>query len=86
MEKKKIEAFKTLFGFDFTDFDSMYEISSMTSLFKTLEEAREVKKAYEILKEEFGWEVDFSIYKYYNGLYSIESPDTIVGDLEKIEQ
>ena len=85
MEMEAMEAIKTLFGFDFTDFDSMYEISSMTSLFKTLEEAREVKKAYEILKEEFGWEVDFSIYKYYNDLYSIESPDTLTGDFEKIE-
>ena len=27
MEKEKIEAFKTLFGFDLTDFDSMYENS-----------------------------------------------------------
>ena len=29
MEKEKIEAFKTLFGFDITDFDSMYENSRM---------------------------------------------------------
>ena len=46
MEKEKIEAFKTLFGFDITDFDSMYENSCM-GILHSLENARKVKKAYE---------------------------------------
>ncbi len=85
MKKEKIEAFKTLFGFDITDFDSIYRNSLMVCLFKTLEEAREVKKAYEALKEDFGWKKEVSIYKYYERAYSVESPDDIVGDYEKIE-
>ena len=84
MEMEKIEAFKTLFGFDITDFDSMCTNSCMSSLF-SLEDARKVKKAYEILKQEFGWKQEFSIYKYYEGAYSVECPDDLVGDYEKIE-
>ena len=84
MEKEKIEAFKTLFGFDLTDFDSMYENSRMGSLY-SLEDARKVKKAYETLKEEFGWKKEFSIYEYYEGAYSVECPDDLEGDHKKIE-
>ena len=84
MEKEKIEAFKTLFGFDLTDFDSMCTNSCMSSLF-SLEDARKVKKAYETLKKDFGWKKEFSIYKYYEGAYSVECPDDLVGDYEKIE-
>ena len=84
MEKEKIEAFKTLFGFDITDFDSMYEYSCMGRLF-SLEDARKVKKAYETLKEDYGWKKEFSIYKYYEGAYSVECPDDLVGEYEKIE-
>ena len=85
MKKEKIEAFKTLFGFDLTDFDSMYENSRMGSLFETLEEAREVKKAYEILKEAFNWKEEFSIYKYSNGWYAVEDSNQVDEELEKIE-
>lgn len=84
MEKEKIEAFKTLFGFDITDFDSMCNNSCLSSLF-SLEDARKVKKAYETLKEEFGWKKEVSIYKYYEGAYSVECPEDLVGDYEKIE-
>ena len=84
MKKEVVEAFKTLFGFDFTDFDSMYENSNMGRLF-SLEDARKVKKAYETLKEVFDWKEEFSIYKYYEGAYSVECPDDLVGEYEKIE-
>lgn len=84
MKKEKIEALKTLFGFDITDFDSMSTNSCMSCLF-SLEDARKVKKAYETLKEEFGWNKNLYIYKYYEGAYSVECPDDLVGDYEKIE-
>ena len=84
MEKEKIEAFKTLFGFDFTDFNSMYDNSCLGSL-HSLEDARKVKKAYETLKKDFGWKQEFHIYKYYEGAYSVECPEDLVGDYEKIE-
>ena len=84
MKKEKIEAFKTLFGFDITDFDSMSTNSCMSSLF-SLEDARKVKKAYETLKEDFDWTKEVSIYKYHEGAYSVECPDDLVGDYEKIE-
>lgn len=84
MEKEKIEAFKTLFCFDITDFDSMCDNSCMSSLF-SLEYARKVKKAYETLKDIFGWKKEVSIYKYYEGTYSVECPDDLEGDHEKIE-
>ena len=48
MEKEKIEAFKTLFGFDITESKSIYENSCMGML-HSLEDARKVKKAYETL-------------------------------------
>lgn len=84
MKKEKIEAFKTLFGFDITDFDSMCTNSCMSSLF-SLEDARKVKKAYETLKEDFGWTKDVSIYKYHEGAYSVECSDDLEGDHKKIE-
>ena len=84
MKKEKIEALKTLFGFNLADFDSMYSNSCLGSLF-SLEDARKVKKAYETLKEDFGWNENLSIYKYYEGAYSVECPDDLVGDYEKIE-
>ena len=84
MEKEKIEASKTLFGFDLTDFDSMYEYSCMGRLF-SLKDAKKVKKAYETLKEEFNWKKEVSIYKYYEGAYSVECPDDLEGKHEKIE-
>ena len=84
MKKEKIEAFKKLFGFNLADFDSMCNNSCLGSLF-SLEDARKVKKAYETLKEEFGWNKNLYIYKYYEGAYSVECPDDLVGDYEKIE-
>lgn len=85
MKKEKIEAFKTLFGFDITYFGDVYDNSCMGSMFETLEEAREVKKAYEILKEAFDWKEEFSIYKYNNGMYSVEDSSQVDEELEKIE-
>ena len=87
MEKEKIEAFKTLFGFDFTDFGDVYDNSCMGSMFETLEEAREVKKAYERLNEDFGWNENLSIYKYKDDLYSVEVSNqfNLQGNIEKIE-
>ena len=84
MEKEKIEAFKTLFGFDITDFDSMYENSCM-GILHSLENARKVKKAYETLKKDFGWKKDFSIYEYYEGAYAVDCPDDAEGNHKKIE-
>ena len=84
MKKEKIEAFKTLFGFDITDFDSMSTNSCMSFLF-SLEDARKVKKAYETLKEDFDWKKEVSIYKYYEEAYSVECPDDLKGDHKKIE-
>ena len=84
MKKEKIEAFKTLFGFDITDFDSMCTESCMSSLF-SLEDARKVKKAYETLKEDFGWTKEVSIYEYYEGAYAVDCPDDAEGDHKKVE-
>ena len=84
MKKEKIEAFKTLFGFDITDFESMVGNSCMSSLF-SLEDARKVKKAYETLKEDFDWKKEVSIYKYHEGAYSVEYPHDLEGSHKKIE-
>lgn len=85
MEMEIMEAFETLFGFDFTDVGDVYDNSCMGSTFETLEEAMEVKKAYEILKEAFGWKEEFSIYKYSNGWYAVEDSNQVDEELEKIE-
>ena len=85
MKMEVMESFKTLFGFDFTDFGDVYDNSCMGSMFETLEEAREVKKAYEILKKDFGWKEEFSIYKYSNGWYAVEDSNQVDEELEKIE-
>ena len=84
MKKEKIEALKTLFGFNLADFDSMCNNSCLVSLF-SLEDARKVKKAYETLKEDFDWTKEVSIYKYHEGAYSVECPDDLEGDHKKIE-
>ena len=85
MKEGKIKAFKTLFGFDITNFGNVYDNSCMGRLFR-LEDAREVKKAYETLKEEFSWKQELSIYKYDNDWYAVECPDNVTGEHEKIEQ
>ena len=81
------EAFKILFGFDLADFDDVFNNSCIGNLCRTLEEAREVKKAYEILKEKFGWEDNISIYKYRNDGYSVEVSNQFNSHngIEKIE-
>ena len=84
MKKEKIEAFKTLFGFDITDFESMVGNSCMSCLF-SLEDARKVKKAYETLKEDFDWKKEVSIYKYHEGAYSVECPHDLECSHKKIE-
>ena len=81
------EAFETLFGFDLTDFDDVFDNSYIGNLCRTLEEARKVKKAYERLNEDFSWNINLHIYKYKDGFYSVEDSDQFVqyGDVEKIE-
>ena len=82
------EAFETLFGFDITDFGDVYDNSCMGSMFKTLKEAREVKKAYETLKENFySWKQNFSIYKYSIGWHAVKvsSQVELHDGIEKIE-
>ncbi len=82
------EAFETLFGFNLADFGDVYNNSCMGSMFKTLEEAREVKKAYERMKEDFSsWKQNFSIYKYSNGWYAVEDSSQVElqDGIEKIE-
>ena len=81
------EAFKTLFGFDIADFDDVFDNSCIGNLCGTLEEARKVKKAYERLNEDFGWNENLSIYKYSNGLYAVEVSNqfNLQSNIEKIE-
>ena len=87
MKKKKIEAFKTLFSFDITNFYDVFCNSCIGNLYRTLEEARKVKKAYERLNEDFSWNKKLSIYKYKDGLYSVEDSSQIelYDGIEKIE-
>jgi len=79
------EAFVTMFGFDLLNFDEAYENSCMGNMFDSLEEARKMKSAYECLKEKFHWTVNFSIYKYPSGKYSVENAD-VLNDIESIEK
>ena len=81
------EAFETLFGFNLADFDDVFDNSCIGNFCKTLEEARKVKKAYERLNEDFGWNRSLSIYKYKDDLYSVEDSDSFGScrDIEKIE-
>lgn len=81
------EAFEILFGFNLADFNDVLDNSYIGNLFGTLEEARKVKKAYERLNEDFSWNRNISIYKYKEGLYSIEDSDQfeLHGCIEKIE-
>ena len=81
------EAFEILFGFNLADFDDVFDNSCIGNLCETLEEARKVKKAYEILNKDFSWNINIHIYKYKDGLYSVEDSDQLVqyGYVEKIE-
>ena len=80
------EAFEVLFGFNLADFDDVFDNSYIGNLFGTLEEARKVKKAYEILNENLSWNKNLSSYKY-NRFYSIEDSDLFEphSGIEKIE-
>lgn len=81
------EAFKIIFGFDISNFDEAYENSCMGSMVDSLEKARDVKAAYEYLKEKFGWKMNFSIYKYPNSAgYAVENDNIFsIPDIEKVE-
>ena len=81
------EAFEILFGFNLTDFDDVFDNSCIGNLCRTLEEARKVKKAYERLNDDFGWNENLSIYKYKDDLYSVEVSNqfNLQGNIEKIE-
>ena len=78
------EIFESLFGFDISNFSDMYKHSRLQYALVSLEDAEKVKKAYDALRKEFGWEIDYSIHKYgsrsYGGQwYALYSDD------EKIE-
>lgn len=92
MDMKK--ALSIMLDIDFSNFDDVYDNSCMGIMFDSLEKARKMKYAYEFLKEKFDWEekIKFSIYRYDDGWYSIETgnafknaPFEIVGDIEKVE-
>lgn len=86
------DAFKTMFGFDIFDFEEVHEKSPLGVVLDSLEKAREVKAAYEFLKDKFGWHGNFSIYEYKIACgdciagYAVENDNifTIPG-IEKIE-
>lgn len=87
------DAFKTIFGFDIFDFNEGYEKAEQIGvMLNSLEKAREVKAAYEYLKEKFGWKENFSIYKYDDALgkgldgYAVENDNIFpIPGIEKIE-
>lgn len=87
------EALKILIGFDISNLDEVYKNSScMGRMLDSLEKAREVKAAYDCLKEKFGWKESFSIYKYPNAYgegvlgYAVENDNIFsIPDIEKVE-
>ena len=81
------EAFKTLFGFNLADFNDVFDNSCIGNLCGTLEEARKVKKAYERLNEDFGWNENLYICKNEDDLYSVEvfNQFNLNNDIEIIE-
>ena len=79
------EIFESLFGFDITDFDDVYKHSRLQYVLVSLKDAENVKKAYDALKKEFGWEMDYSIYKYGSSSYGGQWY-ALYSDDEKIEQ
>lgn len=87
------DAFKTIFGFDIYDFNEGYEKAEQIGIMlNSLEKAREVKAAYEYLKEKFGWKENFAIYKYDDALgkdldgYAVENVNVFsIPGIEKIE-
>ena len=86
------DAFKAMFGFDIFDFDEAYEKSLLGVVLDSLEKAREVKAAFEYLKDKFGWKGSFSIYEYKNACgdciagYAVENDNTFsIPYIKKIE-
>ena len=86
------DAFKAMFGFDIFDFDEAYENSLLGVVLDSLEKAREVKAAFEYLKDKFGWKGSFSIYEYKNACgdciagYAVENDNTFsIPYIKKIE-
>lgn len=86
------DAFKAMFGFDIFDFDEAYEKSLLGVVLDSLEKAREVKAAFEYLKDKFGWKGSFSIYEYKNACgdciagYAVENDTTFsIPYIKKIE-
>lgn len=86
------KAFKIMFGFDISNFDEAYKESRLGGMLGNLEDARELKAAYELMKAKFGWKVDFSIYRYPNcrypdGVgYAVERDDMFsIPGIEKVE-
>lgn len=86
------KAFKIMFGFDISNFDEAYKESRLGGMLGNLEEARELKAAYEFMKAKFGWKMDFSIYRYPNcrcpdGVsYAVESDDIFsIPGIDKVE-
>lgn len=87
------EAFAIMFGFDISNLDEVYKNSScMGRMLDSLEKAREVKVAYDCLKENFGWKESFSIYKYPKAYgesipgYAVENDCLFsIPEIEKVE-
>lgn len=86
------DAFKAMFGFDLFDFEEAYEKSLIGVVLNSLEKAREVKAAYEYLKDKFGWKGSFSIYEYRTSMgdtiagYAVENDDTFdIPYIKKVE-
>lgn len=86
------DAFKAMFGFDIFDFEEAYEKSLIGVVLDSLEKAREVKAAYEYLKDKFGWKGSFSIYEYKNACgdciagYAVENDTTFsIPYIKKVE-
>ena len=86
------DAFKAMFGFDIFDFEEAYEKSLLGVVLDSIEKAREVKAAYESLKDKFGWHGNFSIYEYENACgdcisgYAVENDSTFsISYIKKVE-
>ena len=78
------EIFENLFGFDISNFSDMYKHSRLQYVLVSLEDAENVKKAYDALRKEFGWEIDYSIHQYDNRSYGKHWYE-LCSDDEKVE-
>lgn len=92
-EFKISHSIKVLIGFDISNLDEVYKNSScLGRMLDNLEKAREVKAAYDCLKEKFGWKESFSIFKYPNAYgegvpgYAVENDCLFsIPEIEKVE-